>query len=109
MKRFDHHNQSSIFDAIASREARDRGLAIASKNPLLPVAREKAKEIARQHGEVYSDLVIAALIDAGYPERALANAGGAVFKDGNFYWTGYWHRSTRVIGKGNLQRIWRLK
>lgn len=103
--------QATIVDAIAAREAMEHGLAIASDNnkAMLALARRIAHDIAVYRGTVYADLIIERLTSMGFSERALGNAGGAVFRDGCFEFTGEWHRSTRVIGHGNRQRIWRLK
>jgi len=99
------------FDAAAAQQAKDQGIerAAANKGSLLKLAREIALELAAKHGEVYSDLVMAELIKRGIAERAFGNAAGATFIGGQFVWTGRFHKSTRTIGHGNLQRIWRVK
>jgi hypothetical protein len=104
-------NELPLFDAIASKNARDAGIEQAAqrKKSLLKFARTLAVELAQKNGTVTADDVYKRLIEAGIPERAMGNSAGAIFIDGRFEWTGRYHKSTRVIGHGNLQRIWRLK
>jgi hypothetical protein len=100
-----------LFDAAASQEAKIAGMAQAADNKksLLKYARKLAVEIAKEKGYVYSDLVIERMVANGTSERALGNAGGSVFTNGLFVWTGERHVSTRKIGHGNEQKIWVLK
>lgn len=100
--------QTTIFDAIAANEARERGLAKASKNPLLPIAQQIAIELGRKQQTVTADDVQAALIEKGYTEGQLGNSAGAIFSKKHWRWVEY-TRSTRVVGHGNLISRWALK
>lgn len=103
--------QTTIFDAIQSAELKTLGMAQAAdrKASLLRHAREIAVSIARVKGTVCADGVYRKLIEGGISELALGNSAGSLFTDGRFEWTGRFNKSTRTIGHGNLQRIWKLK
>ena len=102
------NTQTTIFDAIAAREAKDRGLTRASKNPLLPVAQAIAIELGRKQSLVTADDVQAALMEKGYPEGSLGNSAGAIFSKAKWEWIAY-TKSKRVIGHGNIISQWSLK
>lgn len=101
----------TLFDVIEGTRQRDAGMERAAKNKahLLDLAREAATHIARRTGEVNMDDVYAALefYCGNYGE--LGNAAGAVFKGGQFEFTGRWVKSQRTTNHGRFIRVWKLK
>jgi hypothetical protein len=100
----------NLFDAAESERRKDAGMALAaaSREAILEVARERARFVAREHGEVSMDDVAAALVVSGYDPADLGNAAGSVFRGSEWVWTGRFVRSSRVASHSNLLRVWRL-
>ncbi len=99
-------NQTA-FDLTEAIHRRDAGIKQVAKNNahFLEVARNIARSLATAKYEITSDDVRKACpIEPLHP-----NAWGAVFKGGNFEWTGKYRRSALVQGHGNMQRVWRLR
>jgi len=111
----DSTGQISIFDAIAAREAAERGITLAAGKhaALLAIAREAARDIAleRPSRTVTADDVQAWLADSiGYDEGSLENAMGSVFRGKHWYWDGFSVvKSQRPKSHGRLLRVWKLK
>lgn len=103
--------QNTIFDAIASREAAEAGIAQAGENKksLLKLARQLAVEAAKRKGIISMDDVSFALHEKGISIFALGNAAGGVFKGKEWQWTGCYIKSVRVHAHANQLRTWRLK
>ena len=59
-------------------------MALAAENPdreyLLEIARDRARLIVRERGEVTMDDVVAMLVRDGFDVSVLGNAAGSVFK-----------------------------
>lgn len=103
--------QLNIFDHAASVAAKELGIQQAAehKRSLLEHARGHALRIAKERGTVTADDVAKALHDEGISIFALGSAAGALFKGGQFEFTGEFIKSERVHSHGNLLRRWRLK
>lgn len=102
-----------LFDAIAAREARDRGMATAAegKKSLLNFVRKGSIEIAKTRVDrtVTTDDGARFLVENGISVHALDSATGSLFKIPEFEWTGELVKSVRVHAHQNLLRRWRLK
>lgn len=100
----------NLFDAAESERRKDAGMALAaaSREAILEVARERARFVARERGEVSMDDVVAALVVNGYDPAELGNAAGSVFRGREWVWTGRFVKSARVASHSNLLRVWRL-
>lgn len=95
------------FDLVEALQRRDDGIKqVADNNPrFLEVARRTARRLAARGHSVTSDMV-----RRDCPLEPLhPNAWGAVFKGGEWEWTGQYRKSSLVQGHGNMQRVWRLK
>lgn len=101
----------STFNAEAGERAKKVGKdrAAKKKNPLLLKAREFARQIAREKGEVNMDDVQLALVAAGHSVRALGNAAGKVFAGSEWVDTGRFVKSKRVHAHSNKISVWRLR
>jgi hypothetical protein len=100
--------QLNIFDHAASVAAKDRGIQQAAdhKKSLLEFARKEAVELARAMGEITADDVQRRLVEKGISVRALGSAAGALFRGGQWQWTGRFKKSERAHSHSNLIRIW---
>ena len=102
-----------VFDADASADARDEGIARASSQAyrrlLLLDARRMAIMLAMRNGETNADEVV-----RWYAEHdidltgSIGNAMGALFRGDEWEWTGKFINSARVHAHANLLRVWRL-
>lgn len=103
--------QPNIFDYAESERHAAEGIALAAENnpALLHKAREIAKEIAHERGEVTADDVQLRLAALGYSVKALGNAAGSLFRGREWEWTGRWVKSARIHAHCNPLRVWRLK
>lgn len=110
MKTLIYEKQSTIFDAIATEEAKEQGMSQAAENKasLLKYARRLAEEEAAKKGEISMDDVALALHEKGISVFALGNTAGSVFKGKQWECTGT-RKSIRVHSHGNLLRTWKLK
>jgi hypothetical protein len=99
------------FNASASTAAKEAGIALASssRKGILQRAREVARKIALDRGEVYMDLVSRELLKEGITREQLGNAAGAVFKTAEWVWTTRIFMSEAVERQRGTQRIWKLK
>jgi hypothetical protein len=103
--------QSTIFDAIATNSAKERGISVASegKQHELRFAQDVAREIGRRQGRVTADDVIRELIEVhGWQEGQLGNAAGGIFRGSSWTFTGETVKSQRVSSHGRLIRVWRF-
>jgi len=86
---------------------RDKGInQVADNNEhFLEVARFHARDQARRRGAITADDVRKVCpLDPLHP-----NAYGAIFKSGEWEWTGQYRRSHAVSRHGGMQRVWRLR
>ena len=99
----------NLFDAAESERLKEAGIAAAAEGReyLLEIARDRARLVARERGEVTMDDVVAALVADGFDPAQLGNAAGAVFKGREWVFTGRFVRSARVASHSNLLRVWR--
>lgn len=99
----------NLFDAAESERRKEAGIAVAAEGReyLLEIARDRARLVARERGEVTMDDVVAALVADGFDPAQLGNAAGAVFKGKEWAFTGRFVRSARVASHSNLLRVWR--
>lgn len=104
----------NLFDAAESERLKEAGIAAAAEGReyLLEIARDRARLVARERGEVTMDDVVAALVADGFDPAQLGNAAGAVFKGkmggvSEWAFTGRFVRSARVASHSNLLRVWR--
>lgn len=97
-----------LFDAIAAREAAEKGIGRAAENKasLLKFARGLAVGLGVKNGRVTADDVQRAMVDRGISERALGNAAGALFRGPRWRFTGETVKSVRVHSHGRLIRVW---
>jgi hypothetical protein len=102
---------SPSFDANASEAAKEAGMELAAENKpqLLAFARKLALEIGKRKSTVTADDVQAALQGYGVSIKALGNAAGSLFKDGNWIWTGRFEKSKRIHAHSNMLRVWTRK
>lgn len=101
--------QATIFDAIESAAARDRGIETAGDNRswLLAYARDVARDVGRRMGRVTADDVIRELIEKhGWWEGRLGNAAGGIFRGGEWRDTLEVTRSERVSAHRRKMTIW---
>lgn len=100
----------SLFDALASESARERGMATAASNrrELLATARALAVEIARRREDrcVTADDVQRALVERGVGIHELGNAAGSLFKGKGWRATGRYVKSQRVHAHANRIAVW---
>lgn len=99
-----------LFDYAESQRQAELGIGIAASNNavLLQKAREIARAIALERGEVTADDVQARLMVHGYGPHDLGNAAGAIFRGSEWKWTGRLKKSERIHAHSNLLRVWRL-
>jgi hypothetical protein len=104
---------SETFSLFAGVAARDMGIATAaeSRNPLVDKVRQFLRKLAKDRDNrcVTADDAYAYLKQIGEEERTLGNAAGALFKSGEWEFTGCWTPSTRVSNHARMVRVWRLK
>lgn len=100
-----------LFDAVASQEAKEAGMAQAADNKasLLKYARELAVNLAKAKGEISADDVQKALTTKGISIHALGNASGSLFAGKQWEWTGRRIKSIRRHAHANEIKTWRLK
>ena len=100
-----------LFDAAESERRKQEGMALAANNPeredLLTLARDRAKIVVRERGEVTMDDVVLRLAQDGYDVSALGNAAGSVFRGKEWEFTGKFIKSARVANHSRLLRVWR--
>jgi hypothetical protein len=103
--------QPNLFSLSQSLANKDAGIAQAAANKasLLKYAKRLAVDLAREKGVITADDVAFELHRKGISIHALGNAAGALFKGGDWQFTGEFVRSTRSHANGNLLRVWRLK
>jgi hypothetical protein len=103
--------EPTIFDAIASAEAKEAGMLQAADNKagLLTFARTLAVEVAKARPDrcISADDVQAALVARGVSDHALGNAAGSLFRGEGWTFTGRYVQSARVGAHRNLLRVWR--
>lgn len=101
---------SAAARAGAEGEARKRsGMARAAsaKNKELAYARQVARCMAENRGEITADDVAQALGEERH--AALGNACGSIFVGDEWEFTGRLVKSKRTKANANLLRVWRLK
>ena len=100
--------QDNLFDYAEAQAAKSRGMkrAASHRSDDLETARSIARHLAQTKGSVTADDVQKELIAR---DIDLGNAAGSIFKTKDFVWTGEFYHSERVIGHGNLLRVWKLK
>ena len=88
---------------------RDKGIERVSGNNVyfLNAARNIARDIARDKGEVTADDVRKVCLERDI-EPTHPNAYGAIFRKG-FVFTGQVRQSTVVSRRAGIQRVWKLK
>lgn len=100
-----------LFDAAESERRKQEGMALAAENPdreyLLEIARDRARLIVRERGEVTMDDVVAMLVRDGFDVSVLGNAAGSVFKGKEWEFAGRFVKSARVANHSRLLRVWR--
>jgi hypothetical protein len=101
---------NEVFNVKESTVAKESGIARAAspRKAILQRAREIARKIAGERGEVYMDLVSRQLINEGITREQLGNAAGAVFKTSEWVWTTRIFMSEAVERQRGTQRIWKL-
>ncbi len=99
-----------MLNRVVALARRDRILAYMAEHHAtwIDVARRTARHLASRNGAVTADDVREFLYAAEIRPKHY-NAWGSVFKGGDFEWTGEFRQSAVPEGKGNLQRVWRLK
>lgn len=102
---------SDIFDAIESDRLKHEGMARAARNrsPLLDIARDRARRIAQERGEVTMDDVAERLVNEGFDIALLGPAAGSVFTPSEWEFTGRFVKSARVANHSRLLRVWRRR
>ena len=101
--------QTTIFDAIESAEARNRGIEQAGDNRrwLLQYARSVAVEVGRRKRRITADDVIRELIEKhGWQEGRLGNAAGGIFRGNLWRDTNETRRSERVSAHARKMTVW---
>ena len=101
----------TLFDELEARRRKEEGIARASEGraAALAIAQEIAVGIARNAGEVDSDLVAEEMERRGIEYASLGNAAGAVFRCADLIWTGRVRASRRASTHGRVIRIWGLR
>ena len=102
-------NTLPLFDLAESQRHAEIGIALAAENnaPLLLKAREIARRIALECGEVTADDVQERLMMLGHRSDALGNAAGSIFKSREWQYTGRTVNSKRINAHARLIRVWR--
>ena len=103
--------QSSFnFDAKFSAAARDRGISITILNnkEFIDEARSIARFICRQKGTICMDDVRRVTESRGLEPKTSA-AFGAIFRSGEWMFTGEWRNSTYISNHSRVNRVWALK
>ena len=102
---------SDPFDARASAARKETGMQraeeAASPSPL-DLAREIARELAKQRGSVTADDV-GELLHQRHQIESLGPAAGSLFKGSEWETTGEMRKSTRKTNHSRLLYVWRLK
>lgn len=102
-----------VFDADAGELLKAQGMARAAVNRagLVDLARQIAVKVAlsRPSREFTADDIQEGIIAAGYSDRALGPAAGAVFLDKRFESTGRLEPSRRACNHRHCNRVWRLR
>jgi hypothetical protein len=104
-------HSAPLFDAAESERRKQEGMALAANNPersdLLELARDRARCIVRERGEVTMDDVVQRLVQDGYDVSGLGNAAGSVFRGKEWEFAGKFVKSARVANHSRLLRVWR--
>ncbi len=94
-------------------ELRDEGIniAVASRSELVALLRVELQQIAarRQSKLASADDVHEILVALKLRHSDLGNAAGALFRDGNWLFTGEWKQSMRSPNHARAIRVWQLK
>jgi hypothetical protein len=94
-------------------ELRDEGIAtaVASRSELVALLRAELQQIAarRQSKLATADDVHEVLVALKMRHSDLGNAAGALFRDGNWLFTGEWKQSMRSPNHARAIRVWQLK
>ena len=101
------------FSLFAGVSERDMGIATAadSRNDLINKVREFLRTLARSRDNrcVTADDAYKFLAIRDGELQRLGNAAGALFRTGEWEFTGCWTPSTRVSNHARMVRVWRLK
>lgn len=98
----------TTFDLAQGELARERGIEMAAAHEAsLGLARDMARQIARELGEVTADDVQLALNKIGF--ELLGKSAGSLFRTKEWIFTGKWRKSERVSNHGHENRVWRLR
>jgi len=102
---------SDIFDAIEADRLKHEGMhrAAHAKSALLEMARDRARRIAQEQGEVTMDDVMQRLVHEGIDPTALGPAAGSVFKNAEWEFTGRFVKSARITNHSRLLRVWKRR
>lgn len=96
------------FNLTEGQQRRDDGIAIAESNHPsgIEIAKQVAKELAEQRGEITADDVQAEMHFRGIN---LCNAAGGIFRGKQWEWTGRVVKSARISNHARILRVWKLK
>ena len=85
--------------------------AVSKRSPLVDAIRLRVRVLAqcRDDRTATADDVDTALADLKRTHAELGNAAGAIFRDGNWLFTGQWQASTRDSNHARPVRVWQLK
>lgn len=103
------HQQSTIFDAIAANQAKERGIAVATegREHELRFAQSVARDLGRRICRVTADDVVRELIEVhGWEEGRLGNSAGKMFYGKEWRDTGQVVRSERVSAHRRKMTVW---
>ena len=86
-------------------------IAVTRRHPLVDAIRLRVQVLARcrEGRTATADDVDIALADLKRTHAELGNAAGAIFRDGNWRFTGQWQASTRDSNHARPVRVWQLK
>lgn len=101
-------DNEDLFDAAESDRRKREGMAIAADaSSHLDLAREIAIDLARAHGEVHADMVIAELNER-HGLTTLGNAAGSLFRGKHWKFSGRRVKSSRKHAHCNELKVWQL-
>lgn len=103
-------SEHPLFDYAESQRHADLGIAVAAENnaTLLVQAKQIAVRVAMEKPDrcISADDVQERLMVLGWPQNALGNAAGSLFRGREWRFTGRTVNSRRIQSHARMMRVW---